>query len=233
MIRKSKVAIPGIDLAFRPRSYFWPMGLETHLLTRVKGAERKATVQGLIDAGRVDDVFEFIAKPSLDEDERTAVGRIHPRFMGGEYLPDLVENEVEIARITLASTLQDVTSVYARRGRRRIHYRVVDEYSGETLTGRTARTSTRPLALGELETFFNSAFGLFDILEMNFGDDGYPPDEVLTFVRATSPFYPQIGELYAWRVAEWLADRRADCDSEDDDEPAAVDQVAMMGEAPK
>ena len=36
--------VPGIDLTFRPESYFWPLGLETHLLARIKGAERKAAV---------------------------------------------------------------------------------------------------------------------------------------------------------------------------------------------
>jgi len=53
-----------------------------------------------------------------------------------------------IASITIASTTQDVTSVYARRGRKRIYYRVVDEYGGETLSGRRTRSSTQPLTLG-------------------------------------------------------------------------------------
>ena len=44
-----------------------------------------------------------------------------------EYLPDLMENEVAIARITIASITLDVTSVYARLGKNRIRYRVVDE----------------------------------------------------------------------------------------------------------
>src|ERR1700680_1429675 len=61
-------------------------------------------------------------------------------------------------RITIASTTQDVTSVYACRGKYRIHYRVVDEYDGDTLSGRNTRTSARPLSLGELEAFFNGAF---------------------------------------------------------------------------
>jgi len=47
-------------------------------------------------------------------------------------LPDLAPTKVMIARITIASTTQDVTSVYAGRGRDRIHYRVVDEYEGDT-----------------------------------------------------------------------------------------------------
>jgi len=36
-----------IDLDFRPKSYFWPTGLETHLLSRIKGAERKAALKQL------------------------------------------------------------------------------------------------------------------------------------------------------------------------------------------
>ena len=38
-----------LDLSFRPKSYFWPFGLETQLLTHVKGAARQAMLQRLID----------------------------------------------------------------------------------------------------------------------------------------------------------------------------------------
>src|SRR3989442_15456290 len=91
--------VPGIDLEFRPRSYFWPLGLETHLLARIKGAERKAELQRLIDAGRMDEIPNFLVQSALGGAERQALGRIHPALMGGEYLPDLLENEVVIARI--------------------------------------------------------------------------------------------------------------------------------------
>jgi hypothetical protein len=208
MTSKPEAAIHGIDLSFRPASYFWPMGLETHLLSRIKGAERRAVVEGLVKAGRVDEVFDFVAKSALDDEERRALGQIHPRFMGGEYLPDLSENEVEIARITIQSTLQDVTSVFARRGKRRIYYRVVDEYEGGTLCGKAERTSNRPLTLGELERFFNGAWSIFDVLEMNFGDDGYDPDDIRRFASVRSQFYPQIGELYRQRIEAWTVERR-------------------------
>jgi len=79
---------------------------------------------------------------------------MHPRYMGGEYLPDQEEGEVEIARIEIASTTGDVTSVYARRDGIEILYRIVDEYEGDTLSGHTERTSTEPLTLGELADFF-------------------------------------------------------------------------------
>jgi hypothetical protein len=118
-----------------------------------------------IKAGRRDEAPAFMAHSALSVDERRAIGRLHPAFMGGEYLPDMAQNEVIIARVVIASTTQDVTCVYARRGKHRIHYRVVDEYEGDTLSGRSARTSTRPLTLGQLEAFFNGAWSIFDVLE--------------------------------------------------------------------
>jgi len=207
-----------IDLGFRPKSYFWPLGLETHLLSRIKGAERKAALKQLIDGGRLDDIPAFLAQSSLSNEERRAIGRIHPAFMGGEYLPDLMANEVMIARITIASTTQDVTCVYARRGKNRIRYRVVDEYEGETLSGRTTRTSTKPLTLGELSAFFDGAWSIFDVLEMNFGHDGYDADEMQRFVVGLdSQFYPDFGRLYRRRIDEWAA-RHRDKLAEDDED---------------
>ena len=145
----------------------------------------------------------------MRDGERQALARIHPAFMGGEYLPDLLENEVAIARITIASTTQDVTSVYARRGKRRIYYRAVDEYEGETLFEKNTRTSTRPLTLGELEVFFNGAWSIFDVLAMNFDHSGYDRNELLGFVVGVeSQFYPQIGALYKRRIETWAAGRR-------------------------
>ena len=39
---------------------------------------------------------------------------MHPMFMGGNYLPDAEEGEVEIARIEISSTTRDVTCVFAK-----------------------------------------------------------------------------------------------------------------------
>ncbi len=207
MLRTSE--LPGIDLNFRPNSYFWPLGLETHLLARVKGAERKAALKILLDSGRLDEVPDFLARSALSEADRKALGRIHPAFMGGEYLPDLTRAEVMVARITIASTTQDVTSMYARRGKNRIHYRVVDEYAGESLSERNTRTPAMPLTLGQLETFFNGAWSIFDVLDFNFGEDGYDLDQMLRFiVSVDSEFYPQLGRLYRKRIANWAAGQR-------------------------
>jgi hypothetical protein len=208
----SSPELSGIDLDFRPRSYFWPLGLETHLLARIKGAERKAALKRLIDAGQLDEIPQLLVRSALGEADRRALGRFHPAFMGGEYLADLKHDEVMIARITIASTTQVVTCVYARRGKNRIHYRVVDEYGGDTLSGRNTRTSVRPLTLGQLETFFNGAWSIFEVLDANYGDDGYDLDEMQDFVVSVdSEYYPELDWLYRQRIAAWAAEQRAHC----------------------
>ena len=85
--------------------------------------------------------------------------------MGGEYLPDLKQDEVEIARITIASTTQDVTSVFVRRGKRRTYYRVVDEYGGDPIWQEHSHVDP-PADAGELEAFFNGAWSIFEVLGM-------------------------------------------------------------------
>ena len=186
-----------IDLSFRPKTYFWPLGLDTHLLTHVKGAARRAALQRLIDEGRLDEIPDFLAAANLSEEERSAIGRIHPMLMGGEYLPDQEEGEVEIARIEIRSTTGDVTSVYAHRDGSQIRYRVVDEYEGDTLTGATERTSVEPLTLGELTDFFLEAWNLLEVLGFNeFAD----LEEALAFFRGCSEFYPDFDRVLRERV---------------------------------
>lgn len=188
-----------IDLSWRPTTYFWPAGLETQLLAKIKGAARRAALQQLIDDGRLNEIPDFLATAALSDAERVAIGRVHPHFMGGEYLPDQTEGEIEIARIEIESTTSDVTSVYARRRESAIHYRVVDEYGGETLSEAVERTSTEPLTLGELETFFLGAWPFFDVLEMNFDQD---TEAMLDFFRGVSQFYADFDRLLRQRVRE-------------------------------
>ena len=188
-----------IDLKFRPASYFWPLGLEKHLLARVKGAQRRQALSALIDQGRLDEIPEFLYKSALDDEERTVIGRLHPMFMGGEYLPDMGAGEVEIARIAIRSTTGDVTSLYARRSGRRIVYRMVDEYGGDTLRGRTWRTSTRPLAFGTMAGFFLGAWDLLNVLDCNYDND---LEGMLRFFRGTSAFYPDFDRYLRERVRE-------------------------------
>ena len=194
---------PDIDLDYRPVGYFWPLDLATHLLATVKGAERRKYVQALIDENRLDELEDYVARSGLSTEIRDFAGRVHPRFMGGEYLPDLASVEVEIARVTLASTLQDVVSVRARKGRGRVRYRVVDEYGGDTLT---ARTSTRPLSLGQLVDFLDGAWPMRDVIAMNGLEDSV--EGMLDFVSVSSLFYPDLARYYAGRFQAWAEEAR-------------------------
>lgn len=119
--------------------------------------------------------------------------------MGGEYLPTVAQREIEIARVRLASTTFDVTSLYARPGASRIRYRVVDEYDGETLSGPTERTSVRPLTLGAMVDYFLGAWDLFDVLEGNYNDD---VEAMLAFFVGESEFYPAFDAELRARVRE-------------------------------
>ena len=201
-----------IDLDFRPKRYFWPLDIRTHVVSSIKGAERKAYVKEMFAEGREGEIPGDVIQPALQPELRQATGAIHPWLMGGEYLPDQQDNEVEIARITIASTTRDVTCVYACRAKDEIHYKVVDEYEGDTLTGQTKRSSKLPLTLGELTDFFLGVWDLIGVLDMNFAHNGYPPEEVRAFFEASSEFYPDFGKLVEQRVEAWLQQKRAEFD---------------------
>lgn len=195
----------GIDLKYRPASYFWARERGIPLISDIKGAERRKLYEMALEDGQTDLIDAGLIQHALLDAQRQSQGRIHPAFMGGEYLPNCRPGEVEIARITIASTTQDVTCVYARPVGRRIHYRVVDEYSGDTLDGLGRRTSTQPLSLRQLADFFIQSWDLMQCLDANFESHGYPRDEVHGFiVDASSSFYAEFGDLIHARVDEWL-----------------------------
>ena len=74
------------------------MGLKHDVqLARVTGNVRREMLRDGLAAGD-EDLLAELAATSLDEDTRRAFGRIHPACMGGEYLPPLNANEIEIAR---------------------------------------------------------------------------------------------------------------------------------------
>jgi hypothetical protein len=190
----------GIDLDYRPSSYFWPLDLDKHLLTSIKGDLRREFVRNVLENNSLDSVHQEHLHSELDRFEKMLAGHVHPAFMGGEYLPVAEAREIEIARITIASTTLDVTIVRARKTGQEIHYRVVDEYDGNTLSNNTVCTSVKPLTLGELEAFFNGAWPLFSVLNKNFKHMDYDLDSMLNFVMPNSEFYPDFGKLYNKRI---------------------------------
>ncbi len=146
----------------------------------------------------------MLLQPALPDPLRQYLGSLHPSEMGGEYLPDLTAQEVEIARITIASTTQDVTCVYARQVGDAIALRVVDEYDGDTLSSKRGRRYPGPLSLGELTRFFLRRWNLFDVLHMNFEGEWHRSEEVLGFFQASSDFYSEFDDLLRYRVRKWV-----------------------------
>ena len=188
-----------IDLDYRPAGYFGPQSLEDYVLSRVKGALVKRRLRELLASNEHDEVAQLLREHGVPEEECRARGGVHPLLMGGNYLPGSDSGEVEIARIFIHSTTGDVTAVYARMAGPQIHYRVVDEYGGDTLQGKTTCESIRPLTLGELYDFFTSAWPFHEVLDANFEGD---TESMLGFFVAESDFYPELDALCRVRVLE-------------------------------
>jgi hypothetical protein len=132
--------------------------------------------------------------------------------MGGEYLPNYALHEVEIARIGLESTTNDVISIRARPSGNRIKYTVRDEYESEFELPQ--RTSSRPFSLRKLMWFLDNVerfdsdpswnrFGFVLSYNQCNLDCGTPLEELENFTRVTSDFYPDLGLHYARTIAEW------------------------------
>ena len=99
-------------------------------------------------AGAIDELDQGLLVDCLSNEDRSGLGKIHPSFMGGEYLPDYAEGELEIARIELESTTTDVISIRAKKDGERIAYSIVDEY--ETEFDVSPKNSEKPLTPADL-----------------------------------------------------------------------------------
>ena len=195
-----------IDLDFRPSTYFKPQNLEKHLISIIKNAVVKRKLQTLFDEGRHAEVKELLGTHGISDEDTKSLEAIHPMFMGGNYLPDSEDGEVEIARISLSSVTADVACINACLREGTIHYRIIDEYDGDTIDGDTEFESEQPLTLGKLTDIFMAAWSLIDVLAMNFNDD---LDASLGFFSATSDFYPNFDRLCRRRVTEHFTSTEA------------------------
>lgn len=145
---------------FRPKTYFEiPDDPKAMLLHNVQGQKRRDILKEAID--RDDDIEEWLLVDKLSPAELCLWERLHPENMGGEYLPTLAMNEVEIARISMNSTTGDVISVYAKQYPKIIHYRIVDEYNNDII--QPFHIKKKPLTFYELVTLIDKSYM-----------DGYP-----------------------------------------------------------
>ena len=199
--------VPGIDLAYRPRDYFWAADLKVPLPSSIAGEARRQLVRALMESDAP--IPDGLDAAVLDDAMREAWGRIHPSHMGGEYLPPLRKGEIEIARISLQSVTADQISIRARRLAGRIGYRVVDEYPDASTFVCHPASSVSPLSLGELIALMERASEggsiIFPILGMN--SEYSTRDELATFITVTSDLYSDLQRYYRALTDAWLNER--------------------------
>src|SRR6266508_771309 len=200
-------------LDFSPSTY-WPESSGTRAaVAKIKGTARRAAVLRSLVEGSPSPP-DALLTPSLPEEVRAQLGALHPAFMGGEYLPEFEPDEVEIARVDLASVTADVIAVLARRAGTEITYRVVDEYETDYVCA--PERSREPLTLGELVGLLDqtaqpdahpagAAYGLIEgQWEWHLRAGNEAPEHAAKFVSVSSAYYPALSEYYAARADEWI-----------------------------
>ena len=202
----------GIDYTQRPQSYWDDSSVLHATLRNVKGENRRRLIRDFHTLNQLDQVEPGLSKDTLTTPERQSLGRIHPSFLGGEYLPDYQTAETEIARIVLDSTTRDVISLRARRTKTGLlRYSIVDEYEGIFLFPKLPPRD--PLTLGQivdwidqtrLEDYTDDSYGLgLTYTESNHGE-GELADRLEYFTTVESELYPQLTEHYRKVSSEWV-----------------------------
>ena len=198
------------DLSFQPNTYWDLRDVLTHVEARVTGKVRKELIKHALQNGET--VPSEYLKSSLSADLKQSIGSIDPSFLGGEFLPELGENDVIIASINLKSTTSDVIAVIARLTDKGIEYRVEDEYmesypEGEEHYKVQPNFSKEPLSFKELINLIDNAReggGLIDSAKNFYPEE---PEEYYDFATAESAFYPQLRDWYDESNNEWLEDK--------------------------
>lgn len=205
-----------IDLDFRPASYFAPRPAAEEVLLRIRGTVRRQEAQRLLaegaDPAEVERLTDAAQPPGLGD----RLMAIHPSLSGGEYLPDALPGEVEIARVELVgSVLGDVISVRARPEGEAIVYRIVDEYDSDFAPA-IAR-SEQPLSMRELIVLIERSDPALGIADLQWRIDcGHDPGKLRRFMRIGSTFYPRLGDWYEREIESFLqAQARQKADDDD------------------
>lgn len=222
--------MPKPDLDFRPASYWDHADPVSAILSGIKGQNRREMARDFITGrapGWLGEIDAGLLGSSVDDRTRGFLGATDPRWMGGEYLPDYLPGEVEIARLVLDSSTRDVISFRARgrrrTGRNRIRYRVVDEYHEPGRARWTCRlaSSARPLSLREMIALIDGARSPdyepgYESLADSFRDaqNGVEPEDLVDFVRVESDFYPGLAGHFEREAAVWLMRKRVELGDE-------------------
>jgi len=207
------INLENIDLNWRPDTY-WPESQNRdQLLSHIKGQARREITRQALDSGGLavlNDIGPDVASEVLSDPGREGWGSIHPSLMGGEYLPEYEDSEVEIIRISLDSVTADQISILAGGVLGDIQYRIVDEYDTEYEPSITK--SEQPLSLGELIRLLDETDNPFNGEEGGLVRNHWEhigqvsgAEEGIEFVSVRSAFYKQLASYYSSEASRWLA----------------------------
>jgi hypothetical protein len=167
------------------------------------------------NAGKLDELDPALLPDKADQGTVSRLGRIHPSFLGGEFLPPHLPGETEIARICLQSTTSDIISLRARPISTGIAYRIEDEYRG--VFRLPIVTSEQPLTLAELIRQFDegelAGLELYATLALGYNEmnlEHSEPDQLRHFTRICSPLYRQLEAHFEHVFEEWCTRARAE-----------------------
>lgn len=204
---------PGIDYDWRPSSYWEPPTDALQLvLQNIKGTQRRNLIRDYWNAGRFQELEDVLLQDDLTAAQRDSLGRIHPAFLGGEFLPPARRGEVTIVRVDLKSTTSDVIEVRAAPSGKRIRYRVLDEYDSQFYFG--PKSSRLPLTLGQLVDLVDKT-GLDGVPSGGLAicytalncQGGCPPESLRSFTKISSDVYADLGSHYERVQAAWFDSR--------------------------
>lgn len=159
------------------------------VLRRIKGNTRRSMIaQTLLRGEPIESVPEAWTAHDLSSYLKNFLQAQHPQARGGEDLPDLLDGEVEIARVTLVDSVHgEVTSLRARLGRSDdgsaggagIALRLVDEWETD-------------FALPLMQV--DRALTAEELLDLLASTDPSPLESSCQ-LRLDSPFYPELDLL--------------------------------------
>jgi len=161
--------------------YFQPTTPVETMLRRIKGNTRRAMVIAAVEQDGIDTIPEPWLAHDLSDNLKGALGSQQPDYRGGEDLPDLLDGEVEIARVSLVDSVHgEVTSLRARRDNdgSAILLTLVDEYGDISEEEYKLEKScfSSPLTAEEVLQVFNNSepCACLQSCEQRFSSDFYP-----------------------------------------------------------
>ena len=197
-----------VDLNFRPDDYFLDLLFEEQAGTKIFGEVRRLAALRKVKSNYYPP--ELVGR-KFHSYLKNNEGRKHPWLMGGEDLPDLYDNEIEIGRVVLRSSTLDVISLRVQKVDSIFHFRIVDEHEINDYQ-LPHKMSNRPLNMLEVienldmclsSQTINEEQGIIRPWFLEQLKNGNSFDEASKFITVHSVFYPNLENYYEEMKVDW------------------------------